>query len=136
MTQNINIQIFNWGPCVIRMKITDSFKKLFLTEAEKNKLDYTDKLAGILEKETGYNEESKNIILPQLSQCLGVYNQAFEKYVNKIIQPSQFEINKNNPSRSAKLRYAIRSENKFSIPTNLFQKFKNYLDIEAINVQN
>ena len=60
----------------------------------------------------------------------------FEKYVNKIIQPSQFEINKNNPSRSAKLRYAIRSENKFSIPKNLFQKFKSYLDIEAINVQN
>ena len=83
MKKDINIQIFNWGPCVVRMKITDSFKKLFLTEAEKNKLDYTDKLAGILEKETGYGEESKNAILPQLSQCLGIYNQAFEKYVNK-----------------------------------------------------
>jgi hypothetical protein len=65
------------------MKISDSFKKLFLTEAEKNKLDFTDKLAGILDKEIGYNEKSKNIILPQLSQCLGVYNQAYERYVNK-----------------------------------------------------
>ena len=83
MTKDINIQIFNWGPCVVKMKITDSFKELLLSEAKKNKLDYTDKLAGILDKETGYSEESKNKILPQLSQCLGVYNQAFEKYVNK-----------------------------------------------------
>jgi hypothetical protein len=83
MNNDINIQIFNWGPCMIRMKISDSFKKLFLTEAEKNKLDFTDKLAGILDKEIGYNEKSKNIILPQLSQCLGVYNQAYERYVNK-----------------------------------------------------
>jgi hypothetical protein len=43
MNNDINIQIFNWGPCMIRMKISDSFKKLFLTEAEKNKLDFTDK---------------------------------------------------------------------------------------------
>ena len=57
--QKINIQIFNWGPCVVRMKITDSFKKLLLDEGEKNKLDFTDKLAGILDKETGYSEESK-----------------------------------------------------------------------------
>mgnify|MGYP003647900658 FL=1 len=83
MTTNINIQIFNWGPCVIRMKITDEFKKLFLNEAEKNKIDYTDKLAGILDKETGYGEESKAVILPSLSECLGVYNQAYERYVNK-----------------------------------------------------
>ena len=83
MTTNINIQIFNWGPCVIRMKITDEFKKLFLSEAEKNKIDYTDKLAGILDKETGYGEESKAVILPSLSECLGVYNQAYERYVNK-----------------------------------------------------
>ena len=73
MTTNINIQIFNWGPCVIRMKITDEFKKLFLSEAEKNKIDYTDKLAGILDKETGYGEESKAVILPSLSECLGIY---------------------------------------------------------------
>ena len=58
--KKINIQIFNWGPCVVRMKINDPFKKLLLDEAKKNKQDYTDKLAGILDKETGYSEESKN----------------------------------------------------------------------------
>ena len=50
MTDKVNIQIFNWGPCVVRMKITDEFKNLLLSEAESNKIDYTDKLAGILDK--------------------------------------------------------------------------------------
>ena len=57
--QQINIQIFNWGPCVIRMKISDHFKNLLLDEAKNNKQDYTNRLAGILDKETGYGEESK-----------------------------------------------------------------------------
>ena len=59
MSETVNIQMFNWGPCVIRLKIKDAFKELLLTEGEKNKLDFTDKLAGILDKETGYGEESK-----------------------------------------------------------------------------
>ena len=83
MTEKVNIQIFNWGPCVVRMKIKDDFKKLLLDEAKTNKVDFTDKLAGILDKETGYGEESKAKILPHLSECLGVYNQAYERYVNK-----------------------------------------------------
>ena len=41
---------------------------------------------------------------------------------------------KNKPSRSAKLRFAIRSEKEFSYPSNLFQKFEKYLNIEAKNV--
>ena len=83
MTKDINIQIFNWGPCVVKMKITDSFKELLLSEAKKNKLDYTDKLAGILDKETGYSEESKAKVVPYMAQYLGVYDQMFEKFVNK-----------------------------------------------------
>ena len=58
----------------------------------------------------------------------------FEKYINKIIQPSKKEIEQNNRSRSAKLRFAVRSKNKFFQPTSIFQKFKKYLEIEAINV--
>ena len=81
--QKINIQIFNWGPCVIRMKISDHFKNLLLDEAKNNKQDYTERLAGILDKETGYSEQSKSKIVPHLSQCLGVYDQAFEQYQNK-----------------------------------------------------
>jgi uncharacterized protein (TIGR02466 family) len=65
------------------MKISDRFKKTLLDEAKNNKMDYRDKLAGILNKETGYSEESKNKLLPELSQCLGIYDQAFEQYTNK-----------------------------------------------------
>ena len=61
-------------------------------------------------------------------------NQLFEKYKNKIIKPSRIELDKNNPSRSAKLRFAIRSKNKFVYPSNFIQKFNKYLNIEAISV--
>ncbi len=58
----------------------------------------------------------------------------FEKYQNKVIKPSKSEIEKNNPSRSAKLRYATRSQNQFVYPINLIKKFYKYLDLEDINV--
>ena len=54
----------------------------------------------------------------------------FDKYENKIFKPSNLEIIKNPPSRSAKLRYAIRSKNEFIYPNELVNKFKKYLDLE------
>ena len=58
----------------------------------------------------------------------------FEKYNKKIITPTLREIKTNNRSRSAKLRFAIRSKDKFIFPENIFHKFKKYLEIESINV--
>ena len=58
----------------------------------------------------------------------------FNEYKNKVFKPSNKEIVQNNRSRSAKLRYAVRSKNKFSHPDELIEKFKIYLDLEAINV--
>jgi 16S rRNA (cytosine1402-N4)-methyltransferase len=58
----------------------------------------------------------------------------FEEYRNKVFRPSKKEIDKNNRSRSAKLRFAIRSKAKFQYPQKLINKFKNYLDLESINV--
>ncbi len=58
----------------------------------------------------------------------------FDEYRNKIIRPSKQEIEQNNRSRSAKLRFAIRSNTKFEYPKDLIKKFKPYLDLEAINV--
>ena len=57
----------------------------------------------------------------------------FEEYKNKILKPTKKEINQNNRSRSAKLRYAIRSNNKFIYPNGLIKKFKKYLDLEDID---
>jgi len=83
MTEQIPISIFNWGPCVVKLKIKDDFKKLLLDEGKKSTEDYTTKLAGILNKEVGYNDKSKQLILPTLSQYIGVYDQAYQRYVNK-----------------------------------------------------
>jgi uncharacterized protein (TIGR02466 family) len=83
MSEQIPISIFNWGPCVVKLKVKDEFKKLLLDEAKSNNEDYTTKLAGILDKETGYTDQSKNKIVPTLSQYIGVYDQAYQRYVNK-----------------------------------------------------
>ncbi len=58
----------------------------------------------------------------------------FEEYKNKVIRPSKHEIDKNKRSRSAKLRFATRSNNKFEYPKDLKKKFKKFLDLENINV--
>ena len=54
-------------------------------------------------------------------------------YQNKVFKPSEKEIKINPPSRSAKMRFAIRSDNKFSSPLEFKLKFKKYLDIEKTN---
>ena len=48
----------------------------------------------------------------------------------KAITPSLKEIQKNPPSRSAKLRYAIKKENFYDFDTDVLNKFKYLLDIE------
>ena len=58
----------------------------------------------------------------------------FDKYKNKIFKPSNKEIIKNPPSRSAKLRYAIRNKNEFIYPNELVNKFRRYLDLERSHV--
>ena len=83
MNKQIPVTTFNWGPCVIKLKIEPEFKKLLIDEASNNTEDFTDKLAGILNSETGYTPQSKEKILPMLSQYIGVYDQMYQKYVNK-----------------------------------------------------
>ena len=58
----------------------------------------------------------------------------FNEYKNKVLRPSKQETDQNNRSRSAKLRFAIRSNNKFEYPIDLIKKFKKYLDLEAVSV--
>ena len=58
----------------------------------------------------------------------------FDEYRNKLIRPTKKEIERNSRSRSAKLRFAVRSENKFNYPFELVKKYKKYTDLEAINV--
>ncbi len=55
----------------------------------------------------------------------------FENYKNKIFLPSKKEIENNNRSRSAKLRYVTRNTNDFFYPIDLKKKFIKYLDLEG-----
>ena len=56
------------------------------------------------------------------------------KEINEIkkkpIIPSDLEIKENPPSRSAKLRYAIKKSDFFNFDTDIEEKFKNFLEIE------
>ena len=58
----------------------------------------------------------------------------FNEYRNKVLRPTKDEVEQNTRSRSAKLRYAVRSNNEFEYPIDLIKKFKKYLDLEAIDV--
>jgi 16S rRNA (cytosine1402-N4)-methyltransferase len=77
------------------------------------------------------NKSKPSRYLPEKDENLTVL---FEKYKNKVIKPTKVEIDINSRSRSAKLRYAIRSKNEFSYPDELIERFKKYLDLEAANV--
>ena len=60
--------------------------------------------------------------------------QSFEIITKKPILPSDDEIKINRKARSAKLRFAIRSNTDFQYPHELIDKFKNYLELESANV--
>ncbi len=58
----------------------------------------------------------------------------FDNYKNRVFRPTKNELDKNNRSRSAKLRFATRSKSEFEYPYELIKKFKKYLDLEDIDV--
>jgi len=77
------------------------------------------------------NKSRPSRYLPE-NQNIGL--ELFDEYKNKVFRPSKKEIKYNNRSRSAKLRFATRSNSKFENPNILIEKFKKLLDLEAINV--
>ena len=76
----IEVNTYNWGPCVIKLKIQDEFKKILIQEALKNEEDFSARLAGQIKKETGYNEKQRDKIIPYLSPYLGIYDEAYQRY--------------------------------------------------------
>ena len=82
--EKVNVSIFNWGPCVIKLKITDELKNILLEGGKKSTEDFRGKLAGILDNEKGYSEETIKKVLPFMSQYLGVYDQMYQKFTGKV----------------------------------------------------
>ena len=81
-----------------------------------------------------YSEEKSNNsrYLPEIQN---VNKKLFNLVQKKPILPSDKEISINPPSRSAKLRYVTRNENKFYFPQDLIDKFQNFIDIENIGLK-
>ena len=50
----------------------------------------------------------------------------------KPIVPSKQELNENIPSRSAKLRFVIKKKNFYNFDSDIFEKFKSFIEIENI----
>ena len=50
----------------------------------------------------------------------------------KPIIPSKQELNENIPSRSAKLRFVIKKKNFYNFDSDIFEKFKSFIEIENI----
>ena len=90
-----------------------------------------DKIVKYFFNNFSYNKSKPSRYLPEKNESESAL---FEVYKNKVLKPTKKEIENNNRSRSAKLRFAIRSKNKFTYPNDLKLKFKHYLDLEAINV--
>ena len=73
----IQVNTFNWGPCVTRFKVQDDFIKVLLDEAKKSEEDFSDRLAGQIAKERGYSDKQRDIIIPYLSPYLGITTKHF-----------------------------------------------------------
>ena len=85
-----------------------------------------DKIVKFYFKNYSKNHSRSNRYLPDKIESLFL----FDDYKNKIIRATSKEIKRNPRSRSAKLRVAIRSANKFSDPEELRNKFKYLTDLE------
>ena len=89
-----------------------------------------DKIVKFYFKNYSSDKSNPSRYLPKTN---GKENTFFKNYQNKFLTPSKKEIEKNPPSRSAKLRYVIRGKNNFFYPENFKSKFKKYLDLENLN---
>ena len=72
--------------------------------------------------------EKKSIsrYIPLIDQSETLFNLSQKK----VITPSEKELKENLPSRSAKLRYAIKKKNFYDFETDIFDQFKHLIEIE------
>ena len=73
---------------------------------------------------------SENKSISRYSPVLKQADTLFNLIQKKPITPSDEEVNKNPPSRSAKLRYAIKKNDFYNFDTDIEEKFRNYIEIE------
>ncbi len=75
---------------------------------------------------------SENQSISRYSPVTDQTETLFRLTQKKVIIPSQKEINENSPSRSAKLRFAIKKRDLYDLETDILDQFKYLLDIENL----
>ena len=55
----IQYNLFRWGPCLVKLKISEANRLLFLSEGKASKDSYEKRLAGILKKEVQFRDYKK-----------------------------------------------------------------------------
>ena len=73
---------------------------------------------------------SENKSISRYSPVVKQADTLFNLIQKKPITPSAEEVDKNPPSRSAKLRYAIKKNDFYNFDTDIEEKFRNYIEIE------
>jgi len=77
----VKYQVLQWGPCIVHLKISESFQEKLLkgaAEAKKNKKDFRPQLAGIIKEE--YSYENRKDYVEEIAQFLTVYDAAYQKW--------------------------------------------------------
>ena len=54
----VNHEVLRWGPCLVKTKITEEWRQLFLSEARASKKDFESRLAGMLKRQVEFRDSS------------------------------------------------------------------------------
>ena len=54
----INYEVLRWGPCLVKTKITEEWRQIFLSEARASKKDFESRLAGMLKRQVEFRDSS------------------------------------------------------------------------------
>jgi len=52
----VQYQLFRWGPCLVKLKISEENRLLLLKEAQASKTDFESRLAGIVNKQVAFRD--------------------------------------------------------------------------------
>jgi len=76
--------VYNWGPCLVRIKISEKFHQDLLKEAyasRKEALSMNTKLAGIIKEE--YSYRNPDLFLPYFKDIFSLYWHAYTNFSNR-----------------------------------------------------
>ena len=74
----IQYQLFRWGPCLVKLKISEENRLLLLKEAQASKTDFESRLAGIVNKQVAFRDY--NLFEEFFGKIFELYADALKKW--------------------------------------------------------